>query len=138
MLRMVAQGSLALAVIAGCTPTEPSSPLPDGAIAIEAPLEYAVWFERTERCAGLSGLITSIQFLVVPGVDAFPTDQGQKVGMWTRHGDHHTIILAGNYRNHEMVVSHEMLHSLIGQSGHPPEFFEQRCHLTWETWSAGS
>ena len=47
-----------------------------------------------------------------------------------------TIILAGNYRNHEMVVSHEMLHSLIGQSGHPPLYFEERCHLTWETWAA--
>ena len=45
-----------------------------------------------------------------------PTDQGEKVGMWTRRGDHHSIIVAGNYRNHEMVVRHEMLHSLIGQS----------------------
>jgi hypothetical protein len=137
MRRLVAQGSLALAVIAGCTPTEPSQPLPDGAIAIEAPLEYAIWFERTERCAGLSGRLTTIQFLVIPGVDTFPTDQGQKVGMWTRRGDHHTIILAGNYRNHEMVVRHEMLHSLIGQSGHPDGYFAERCQLTWETW-AGS
>jgi hypothetical protein len=137
MLRLVAQGSLVLAVVAGCTPTEPSSPLPDGAITIEAPLEYAVWFERTERCAGLSGRLTSIEFQVIPGVDSFPTDQGMKVGMWTRHGDHHTIIVAGNYRNHEMVVRHEMLHSLIGQSGHPAEYFAVRCHLTWETW-AGS
>jgi len=137
MRRLAAQGALGLALIGGCTPTEPTSPLPSNAVAIDPPLEYAVWFERTERCAGLSGRITSIQFLVVPGVDTFPTDQGPKVGMWTRRGDHHTIIVAGNYRNHEMVVRHEMLHSLIGQSGHPPEYFAERCHLTWETW-AGS
>ena len=138
MRRLVVQGSLALAVISGCTPTEPSSPLPDGAIAIDAPLEYAVWFERTERCANLSGLITSIQFYVIPGVDTFLTDQGEKVGMWTRRGEHHSIIIAGNYRNHEMVVRHEMLHSLIGQSGHPDEYFGQKCHLTWETWQASA
>jgi hypothetical protein len=136
-MRLLAQGSLALAVIAGCTPTEPSAPLlPDGAIAIDAPLEYAVWFERTERCAGLSGRITAIKFYVIPGVDTFLTDQGQKVGMWTRRGDDHTIIVAGNYRSHEMVVRHEMLHSLIGQSGHPAEYFAERCQLTWETWQA--
>jgi hypothetical protein len=34
-----------------------------------------------------------------------------------------------------MVIRHEMLHSLIGQSGHPAEYFVERCGLTWETWS---
>ena len=135
-MRLLAQGFLVLTVVAGCTPTEPSSTLPEGAIEIDPPLEYAVWFERTERCASLSGRITAIQFYIIPGVDTFETDQGQKVGMWSRRGDHHTIIVAGNYRNHEMVVRHEMLHSLIGQSGHPEQYFAERCSLTWETWQA--
>ena len=136
MRRVVGQGAIVLAAIGGCTPTEPVAPLPSNAVAFEPPLEYAVWFERTERCAELKGRFTSIKFLMVPDVDTFETDQGQKVGLWTRKGDHNTIIVAGNYRDHEMVVRHEMLHSLIGQSGHPPLYFEERCHLTWETWAA--
>ena len=56
--------------------------------------------------------------------------------MWARRGDPEVIIIAGNYVNHEMVVRHEMLHSLIGERGHPTEFFEQRCQLTWETWNS--
>jgi hypothetical protein len=109
--------------------------LPDGAIPFAPPAEYATWFERTEGCAAISGRFTAIQWLVVPGVETFNTDQGLKVGMWARRGDHQVIIIAGNYRDHEMVVRHEMLHSLIGERGHPAEFFEQRCHLTWETWT---
>jgi hypothetical protein len=57
--------------------------------------------------------------------------------MWTRQGDREWIVIAGNYLQHEMVVRHEMLHSLIGSHGHPDQFFGTRCRLTWETWAAG-
>jgi hypothetical protein len=77
----------------------------------------------------------TIQWYVVPEVETFMTDQGEKVGMWARRGDQEVIIIAGNYVNHEMVVRHEMLHSLLGQRGHPVEYFEQKCQLTWETWA---
>ncbi len=135
MRRLLGHGAIALAVIGGCTPTEPSSSQPYGAVEFSPPAEYLVWYERTERCAGLLGRFQDVQWLVVPGVETFSTEQGSKVGMWTRQGDRHTIVIAGNYRDHEMVVRHEMLHSLIGHSGHPAEYFEQRCQLTWETWS---
>lgn len=134
MRRLLGHGAIALAVIGGCTPTEPTASEPLGAVPFTPPAEYAVWFERTEQCAGLSGRFESIQWLVVPGVETFSTEQGQKVGMWTRKGESHTIVIAGNYRDHEMVVRHEMLHSLIGERGHPSQYFESRCHLTWETW----
>jgi hypothetical protein len=136
MRRILGHGAIALAVIGGCTPTEPGAPLPVGTIAFTPPPEYQTWFLRTEACAGISGRYQNIQWLVVPGVETFMTDQGEKVGMWAKRGDHETITLAGNYRSHEMVVRHEMLHSLIGQRGHPTVYFEQRCRLTWETWEA--
>jgi hypothetical protein len=136
MRRILGHGAIALAVIGGCTPTEPSAPLPVGAVPFSPPAEYAVWFERTEQCATIPGRYQAIQWLVVPEVETFPTDQGPKVGMWARRGDQQVIIIAGNYRDHEMVVRHEMLHSLIGERGHPAEYFEHRCRLTWETWAA--
>jgi hypothetical protein len=27
-----------------------------------------------------------------------------------------------------------MLHALLDQGGHPPEYFEVRCQLTWDGW----
>jgi len=45
-------------------------------------------------------------------------------------------VIAGNYAEHEMVVRHEMLHALLQREGHPTDYFVNRCHLTWESWSA--
>lgn len=112
--------------------------LPEGAIEITAPAVYRDWHQRTERCSGLEDDFSTMQFYVVPGVETFSTGEGQKVGQWIQEGSTNRIIIAGNYQNHEMVVSHEMLHALIGKSGHPPEYFSQRCHLTWETWDQGA
>jgi hypothetical protein len=72
---------------------------------------------------------------VVPGVETFETDAGPKVGMWVKEGGREIIVIAGNYQNHEMVVRHEMLHSLLRGHGHPTDYFVERCHLTWESWS---
>jgi hypothetical protein len=59
--------------------------------------------------------------------------------MWQRNGTTTQIVIAGNYLNHEMVVSHEILHHVLGSEGHPQELFEQRCLLTWASWnSAGA
>jgi hypothetical protein len=37
-----------------------------------------------------------------------------------------------------MVVRHEMLHDLIGRSGHPNPPFGEGCPLTWATWNGTS
>ena len=123
-------------VLGGCTPTSAPESLPAGAIPLAAPQIYREWFVRTEACSGLSGAFDRVQWLVVPGVETFETDAGPKVGLWVRRGDRHYIVLAGNYQQHEMVVRHEMLHSLIAASGHPGDLFSNRCNLTWETWGA--
>lgn len=120
--------------LGSCRMTEPSSGLPYAAIPLAAPAVYRDWFRRTEACAGLSGSFEAIQWFVVPGVDTFPTSQGLKVGMWSRSGGRETIVIAGNWMGHEMVIRHEMLHSLLGEAGHPDRYFGERCQLTWETW----
>ena len=54
-----------------------------------------------------------------------------------RDRDGARIVLAGNYETSEMAVRHEMLHHLLDRTGHPPEYFVTRCHLTWDSWNAG-
>lgn len=128
--------ALAAATLAACTPTEPGNGLPVGAVEIAPTAAYMSWYQQTETCSGLRGNVENVQFYVVPGVETFDTDQGSKVGMWLKTGNRHLIVVAGNYQNHEMVVRHEMLHSLIGHSGHPSTLFSERCSLTWESWAS--
>lgn len=135
-LRRLGLAAIVPAVLGGCTPTSAPESLPTGALPMAAPQVYQEWFARTEACSGIQGSFERVQWLVVPGVAAFETDMGPKVGLWVRRGDQHYIVLAGDYQQHEMVVRHEMLHSLIGASGHPDGLFSSRCNLTWETWSA--
>ena len=110
--------------------------LPQGAVPIVAPAVYRDWAARTEACSGLRANFSTVQWYVVPGVDTFPTEGGEKVGMWVSTGETDRIVIAGNYQNHEMVVSHELLHHLLKHEGHPSEYFVARCHLTWESWRA--
>jgi len=119
----------------GCT-TEPASALPDGAQEFVPPTAYQVWWASTEGCSGIRGTLGRIKWYVVPGVSTFPTAEGEKVGIRIKTGDEVRIVLAGNYVEHEMVVRHEMLHALLNRAGHPAEYFQDRCHLTWETWAA--
>lgn len=98
--------------------------------------EYQAWFAKTEACAGIVGQLRSVQWFVVPNAETFPTPEGPKVGMWEKSGNAARIVIAGRYASHEMVVRHEMLHHLLDREGHPAEYFVERCHLTWETWSA--
>lgn len=124
------------ALLSACSslaaPTEIS--LPAGAVEIAAPAVYREWHQKTQACSGLIGDFSTVKFYVVPGVETFSTVEGQKLGQWIQDGAADRIIVAGNYRDHEMVVRHELLHSLLGREGHPSEYFNQRCKLTWDTW----
>ncbi len=130
-------GGLALSgLLSGCSSLSPSEPsLPPGATEIPVPVYYAKWHTKTQACSGLSGDFSTIKFYVVPGVETFSTSAGPKVGEWTSDGVTNRIVIAGNYQNHEMVVRHELLHSLLRREGHPAEYFVDRCRLTWESWN---
>jgi hypothetical protein len=95
---------------------------------------YRTWWAKTEACSGLTGDFDRIEWEVVPG-SSFPCASGRCAGHWQQSGHH--IWLAGAYVDNEMVVRHEMLHDLIGHSGHPDPPFGSPCPLTWATWQAG-
>jgi hypothetical protein len=124
--------------VAGCAALAPSQAvLPAGAVPVAAPAVYREWFQRTEACSGRTGDLAEVQFYVVPGVETFETRDGPQVGVWIGEGGSHRIVIAGNYQGHEMVVRHELLHTLLRQTGHPEEYFVSRCRLTWESWNSG-
>ena len=95
-----------------------------------APAIYRDWWGRTEACSGLSGDFDRIEWQVVPG-SSFPCSTGRCVGHWQSS---HQIWIAGDYVENEMAVRHEMLHDLLGRSGHPDPPFGSPCPLTWTTW----
>lgn len=132
----VLQGGLTT-LLSGCAALAPSdSPLPLGAVRLDAPAAYREWAQKTQSCSGVSTDLSTVQFYIVPGVATFSTEDGQKVGLWLKVGGNNRIVIAGNYANHEMVVRHEMLHALLQREGHPSDYFVDRCHLTWDSWSS--
>jgi hypothetical protein len=127
-----------LATLAACEALGPAEPLPTSAELLAPPEQYREWWTKTEACSGLSGNFTQIEWYVVPDVQTFNTDAGAKVGLWSHSSDGVRIIIAGNYSSNELVVRHEMLHALLDREGHPKEYFQNRCGLTWDTWGHGA
>jgi hypothetical protein len=103
---------------------------PAGSQPWEPPGIYREWWAATEACSGLSGDFDRVEWMVVPG-ESFDCASGQCVGHWDPD---HRIWLADEWKQHEMVVRHEMLHDLMRRSGHPDPPFGNGCPLTWETW----
>jgi hypothetical protein len=106
---------------------------PEAAVSFDPPASYQVWWQKTEACSGAQGGFARIHWYLVPG-DGFVCPGGHCAGRWETN---HTIYIAEGWRDHEMVVRHEMLHDLIGHAGHPNPPFGAPCALTWATW-AGS
>ncbi len=123
--RLVATLALGLSLL-GCERFAP-----EGATAFDPPPTYRVWWEKTEQCSGTQASFQRIRWYVVAG-DGFGCPGGRCAGRWE---DDHTIYLAETWRDHEMVVRHEMLHDLIGHAGHPAPPFGVPCPLTWSTWT---
>lgn len=123
-----------LVSLASCEVLGPTAPLPDNAIAFVAPPQYGDWWARTEACSGRQGNLEDIAWFIVPGAATFMTTEGAKVGRWSRGGAGTQIVVAGSYASNELVVRHEMLHALLDRQDHPPEYFADRCHLTWQSW----
>src|ERR1044071_3564806 len=136
-MRREALGIALATLLPSCATLAPGdSLLPAGAVEIAPPAVYREWSQRTQTCSGLTGDFSAVKWYVVPGVEAFATTDGPKVGLWTSSGRSDRIIIAGAYEGDEMVVSHELLHHLIHRAGHPADYFVTRCHLTWDSWEA--
>lgn len=99
---------------------EPLAPLP----------AYESWWEDTAACSGLKGAFDQVSFYrvkapLVDGGASFPCgENGEPTlcsGLWQAP---HDIYLAPAMLRVQPLVRHEMLHDLIGASGHPPVFEE--------------
>ncbi|MEO8140151.1 MAG: hypothetical protein ABI742_10920 [Gemmatimonadota bacterium] len=123
-----------LGTLAACEMLGPPSALPAKALLVLPPVEYQTWWSETEACSGLSGNLDAVEWYIVPDAATFETDGGRKVGLWSHSNQGVRIILAGDYVDNELVVRHEMLHALLDREGHPSDYFESRCQLTWATW----
>lgn len=121
-----------LALLTGAAVGSPA--LPTAAQPFAPPPHFREWWRRTEACAGLKGNFDRIAWYQVPHARTFPTRLGEKVGLWTRQEHGTRIVVAEAYRDDELVVRHEMLHDLLDRGGHPAEYFEVRCGLTWQRW----
>jgi hypothetical protein len=128
-----------LVAVGACSGTGPSAAvLPEGARPLAVKAAYAEWYGRTEACAARTGNFSKIRFFEVPGVRTFTSEFGETVALWRKVGDEQYIIVSGEYVDNEMVLRHEMLHALLEREGHPAEYFQTRCALTWETWGASA
>jgi hypothetical protein len=127
-------GLALIGTLAGCETFGPRAALPAGVVRLAPPAEYHTWWEATEACSGESQRFERVEWYVVPGARTFSTSDGLKVGEWSHSSAGVQIVLADAYADNELVVRHEMLHALLDREGHPAEYFEGRCRLTWESW----
>jgi hypothetical protein len=104
---------MALAVLGSCS--APLEPLAATSMPITA--EYRRWWKAMEQCSGLRGSIDRQTFWKVEAMDR------QAVARWYPG----RIVLTSLFVNDSLVVSHEMVHALIGRPGHPAEYFRRRC-----------
>ena len=126
--------AILLGTLAACEMLGPPGDLPPDAQLMRAPEAYVAWWQQTEACAGIQGDFDAIRWYVVPDASTFDTPSGPKVGLWSHASDGMRIVIADHYAEHELVVRHEMLHALLDRGGHPREYFNRRCGLTWERW----
>ena len=104
---------------------------PAGDTPLKPPSLYREWWARTEACSGRTGDFDRVSWFVVDG-PGFACPGGVCAGHWEST---HRIFLAGDYRQNELVVRHEMLHELLGRPGHPDPPFGAECPLTWSSWN---
>lgn len=107
---------------------------PVGDRPLDPPPVYREWFAKTEACSGRTGNFDRLSWSVIDGY-SFPCSSGECAGHWRTN---HHIFLAGDWVMDEMVVRHEMLHDLLGRTGHPDPPFGVGCPLTWASWNGGA
>lgn len=89
-----------------------TTPMPPGAIRIQAPRPYAFWWQMTEACSGRTGDIADIRWFVVPNADSFAVHGKQYNGYWF---ENNSIVIASTHRLVGQLVRHEMLHALLAR-----------------------
>ena len=120
-----AHAMIAAAIAAGaaaCDLFSTAPDLPDSATPIAARPVYAFWWELMEHCSGRTGNLATVTWFAAPEV--LMHDRYYN-GYWWENGNR--ILLAQSNVLHGPTVRHEMLHALLQDGDHPPEYFGRRC-----------
>ena len=86
-----------------------------------APPNYEEWFEELEACSGLRGYFDRIRFLFM---DEVVVNGKQYGGYWWNND---TIWLRNDLAQNELMVKHELMHSLVRTLDHPVQYFNGVC-----------
>ena len=107
---------LLVLMLAGCGVLEP-----ENGARFDPPAYYRTIYQAVEACTGRSGSYGALRFYVVPveGMDMAGMTYGQD------------IYIREDFVGRHLVVKHEMIHALLGTSGHPYRPFVEPCHATW-------
>lgn len=98
--------------------------LPPGAVALELPSEFALWWEMTRSCAERTAELGSIDWYYIPGAATIQVSGVEYHGYWWSRGNR--IVLAEGALRRPRLVRHEMLHALTG-AGHSRAVFGGDC-----------
>lgn len=101
--------------------------LPKDAEQFNPPLIYKQWFKETEHCSQRLGNFDDITWFVVPNSNYVITSKGEQVAAYWSI-TYNYVIMSSKHQMNPYIVRHEMLHAILQISGHPPEFFIDRCH----------
>jgi hypothetical protein len=106
---------------------EPLAPLPSNAVEFVPGFKYQVWWQEVETCSDLRGEFGRIRWYMVPGLSPFeaPGIAQPVLGYWDPNRN--SIVTVEWARDKAALVRHEVLHSLLGLSNHPREYFLDRC-----------
>ena len=125
-MRFTALSAALLALVAAscADPLGPESIVPRPR-SFPIPIAYEFLWAEIESCSGIRAPRARVRWLYVPNGAASFTWRGDSVGgLWFPD---HTIILAEALIAYEPVVRHEMLHDILGVTGHPPRYFSELC-----------
>ena len=96
--------------------------VPIGTDRFTPPAAYRTAWQQVEECSGLQGAFERVRWFAVPE-SVFRCWEGNCAGFWI---EPHDIYLSEFARSDSargyFTVRHEILHDLIGRSGHPPVF----------------
>jgi hypothetical protein len=116
-------GLLVALILTACIGvTNPS--LPAGAIAMQPPKPYALWWNLTEACSGITGDFASVSWYVLPNQTQFEVNARKYQSYWFARGN--AIVITASSRLDGQLVRHEMLHALAGPE-HRQEYFVDKC-----------
>jgi hypothetical protein len=115
-----------LAAVVGCGSA--TDPLPRGAVSLDVPAIYSVWWDEIEGCSGETADFAAVTWYYVPGEGGFQAGaSADVVGVWQPMRN--SITLAEWVIDNPLVVRHEMLHAILRRTDHPPKYFVDACGI---------